>query len=44
LVAANPNRRLVTPAEVAAVVRGLCTPEAAATSGQAIRIPPEEAA
>ena len=43
LVAANPNGRLVTPAEVAAVVRGLCTLEAAATTGQAIRIPPGEA-
>jgi NAD(P)-dependent dehydrogenase (short-subunit alcohol dehydrogenase family) len=43
LVAANPNGRLVTPAEVAAVVRGLCTMEAASTTGQAIRIPPEEA-
>ena len=44
LVAANPHGRLVTPAEVAAVVRGLCLPEAAATTGQAIRIPPEDPA
>ena len=44
LIAANPNGRLITPAEVAAVVRGLCTPEAASTTGQAIQIPPEEAA
>ncbi len=41
LAAANPDGRLVTPGEVAAVVRGLCTPEAAVTTGQAIRIPEE---
>jgi NAD(P)-dependent dehydrogenase (short-subunit alcohol dehydrogenase family) len=41
LAAANPDGRLVTPAEVAAVVRRLCTPEAVGTTGQAIRIPEE---
>jgi len=41
LAAANPDGRLVTPAEVAAAVRRLCTPEAAVTTGQAIRIPEE---
>ena len=44
LVAANPSGRLVTPGDVAAVVRALCTPEGASITGQAIRIPPEEAA
>jgi NAD(P)-dependent dehydrogenase (short-subunit alcohol dehydrogenase family) len=44
LVAANPHGRLVTPAEVAAVASWLCTLQAATTTGQAIRIPPEEPA
>lgn len=39
MAAANPGGRLVTPDEVAAVVRTLCTPEAAATTGQAITVP-----
>jgi NAD(P)-dependent dehydrogenase (short-subunit alcohol dehydrogenase family) len=43
LTASNPGGRLVSPAEVAAVVRRLCTPEAADTTGQAIRIPEEAA-
>jgi NAD(P)-dependent dehydrogenase (short-subunit alcohol dehydrogenase family) len=43
MAAANPGGRLVTPVEVAAVVRGLCAPEAAATNGQAIAIPDEPA-
>ena len=37
LAASNPGGRLVTPEEVAAIVRQLCTPAAAATTGQAIR-------
>ena len=32
----NPGGHLVTPAEVAAVVRGLCGPDAAGITGQAI--------
>jgi NAD(P)-dependent dehydrogenase (short-subunit alcohol dehydrogenase family) len=43
LAASNPGGRLVTAAEVAAVVCGLCAPAAGATSGQAIVIPREEA-
>ena len=39
IAASNPGGRLVTPEEVAAVVRGLCTPAAAATTGQAIVVP-----
>ena len=36
LAGSNPGGRLVTPAEVAAVVRGLCGPDAAGITGQAI--------
>ena len=39
LATTNLGGRLVTPEEVAAVVRTLCTPEAATTTGQAILIP-----
>lgn len=39
LAAANPGGRLVTPAEVAEVVRQLCRADAAAITGQAIQIP-----
>jgi NAD(P)-dependent dehydrogenase (short-subunit alcohol dehydrogenase family) len=43
LAAANPGGRLVTPAEVAAVVGRLCAPDAAGTTGQAIVVPEEAA-
>ena len=39
LTAANPGGRLVTPGEVAAVVRGLCGPGGAGVTGQAIPVP-----
>lgn len=39
LAAANPGGRLVTPPEVAAVVRRLCAPGASAVTGQAIPVP-----
>ena len=38
LAAHNPQRRLVSPDEVAAVVGWLCLPEAAAINGQAISV------
>ncbi|HET9045689.1 MAG TPA: SDR family oxidoreductase, partial [Casimicrobiaceae bacterium] len=38
LVARNPQRRLVTPDEVAATVAWLCLPESSAITGQAISI------
>jgi NAD(P)-dependent dehydrogenase (short-subunit alcohol dehydrogenase family) len=39
LAGSNPGGHLVTPAEVAAVVRGLCGPDAAGITGQAIPLP-----
>jgi NAD(P)-dependent dehydrogenase (short-subunit alcohol dehydrogenase family) len=38
LSAHNPQRRLVTPDEVAATVAWLCLPESAAINGQAISV------
>ena len=38
LTAANPQRRLVAPAEVAAAALWLASPEAASVTGQAIAI------
>jgi NAD(P)-dependent dehydrogenase (short-subunit alcohol dehydrogenase family) len=43
LAARNPNRRLVQPQEVAALVAWLCRPEAAAVNGQAIVVAGGEA-
>lgn len=43
LAAANPGGRLVTPAEVAAVVCRLCSPDAAAVNGSAIVVPEDAA-
>jgi len=43
LAAANPGGRLVTPAEVAAVVCRLCAPDAAAVNGRAIAVPEDAA-
>jgi len=38
LAARNPQRRLITPEEVAATVGWLCLPESAAITGQAISV------